>query len=173
MGVSPYHYNIQLMKTGHLLVKIFYCSERDVCDDTWKFDDRSVTVAQRERGGVRGMSRPVCATAIPKPIMRGLHAAQTRRNITVALVLAVSGGLSYRLLVAEPRKKAYRDFYRLSLYMAGEGTVAKIPKPVMRGLLHSQIKRNLIVAIGLAGFCGFMYKQLVANPRKQLYREFY
>ncbi|CAH2097501.1 unnamed protein product [Euphydryas editha] len=51
--------------------------------------------------------------------------------------------------------------------------VATISKPVMRGLLHNVIKRNLIVAFVLSATCGFSYKVFVGNVRKQKYAEFY
>lgn len=51
--------------------------------------------------------------------------------------------------------------------------VSTIAKPQMRGLLNNVIKRNLIVALALSGFAGFLTKQLLGNPRKKRYAEFY
>lgn len=52
--------------------------------------------------------------------------------------------------------------------------VAKIPRPKQfRGLLHSQIKRNLTVAIGLTIVAGIAWKLLVSDPRRQRYADFY
>ncbi|XP_068625115.1 cytochrome c oxidase subunit 6C-like [Battus philenor] len=51
--------------------------------------------------------------------------------------------------------------------------VSTTTKPVMRGLLNNVIKRNLIVALSLAGISGFAFKQLVGNERKRRYAEFY
>ncbi|XP_034826610.1 cytochrome c oxidase subunit 6C-like [Maniola hyperantus] len=51
--------------------------------------------------------------------------------------------------------------------------VSTIAKPEMRGLLNTVIKRNLIISLALAGFAGFLTKQLVSNPRKKRYAEFY
>ncbi|CAG9792913.1 unnamed protein product [Diatraea saccharalis] len=57
--------------------------------------------------------------------------------------------------------------------MAGEKAVSTVAKPQMRGLLNSVIKRNLIVAITLAGISGFAFKILVGDARKRRYAEFY
>lgn len=46
-------------------------------------------------------------------------------------------------------------------------------KPQLRGLLHSQIKTNLIVAIGLSIVGGIAYKVLVNDPQKQKYLDYY
>ncbi|XP_072947967.1 cytochrome c oxidase subunit 6C-like [Epargyreus clarus] len=51
--------------------------------------------------------------------------------------------------------------------------VSVASKPVMRNLLHSNIKKNIIIALSLAGFCGFTFKQVVGNERKRKYAEFY
>ncbi|XP_045762260.1 cytochrome c oxidase subunit 6C-like [Maniola jurtina] len=51
--------------------------------------------------------------------------------------------------------------------------VSTIAKPNMRGLLNAVIKRNLIISLTLAGFAGFLTKQLVGNQRKKRYAEFY
>lgn len=51
--------------------------------------------------------------------------------------------------------------------------VSTVSKPVMRGLLNAQIKRNLIVSLVLAGISAVAVKQLVGNERKRKYAEFY
>ncbi|XP_013147036.1 PREDICTED: cytochrome c oxidase subunit 6C-like [Papilio polytes] len=51
--------------------------------------------------------------------------------------------------------------------------VSTIAKPQMRGLLNNVIKRNLIIALTMAGVAGFSFKQLVGNARKRRYAEFY
>lgn len=51
--------------------------------------------------------------------------------------------------------------------------VSKVPKPQLRGLLHNQIKKNLIVAIGLCIVAGIGVKVLVNDARKAKYAEFY
>lgn len=53
------------------------------------------------------------------------------------------------------------------------GAVANLKKPQLRGLLHSQIKRTLIIAIGLSIVAGVAQKFLVSEPRKRQYAEFY
>lgn len=56
--------------------------------------------------------------------------------------------------------------------MAGDA-VAKIKKPQLRGLLHSQIKTNLYVGIGLCIIGGVAWKFLISDPRKARFAEFY
>ncbi|CAG9861288.1 unnamed protein product [Phyllotreta striolata] len=49
----------------------------------------------------------------------------------------------------------------------------KLPKPQMRGLLHRQIKRNLVIA-GIACFIGGAYMRFVYGARnKKAYADFY
>ncbi|XP_026728438.1 acrosin-like [Trichoplusia ni] len=47
----------------------------------------------------------------PKPTMRGLHWAQTKRKIFQALVLSAIAGTLVYTLVGLKRREAYRDFY--------------------------------------------------------------
>ncbi|XP_036058856.1 cytochrome c oxidase subunit 6C-2-like [Onychomys torridus] len=49
---------------------------------------------------------------LPKPQMRGLLAKRLWVHIVGAFVMALGVAASYRFGVAEPRKKAYADFYR-------------------------------------------------------------
>ncbi|CAH0696400.1 unnamed protein product [Spodoptera exigua] len=51
--------------------------------------------------------------------------------------------------------------------------VSTASKPMMRGLLNAQIKRNLIVSLVLAGISAVAVKQLVGNERKRKYAEYY
>lgn len=51
--------------------------------------------------------------------------------------------------------------------------VSTVSKPVMRGLLNAQIKKNLIISLVLAGISAVAVKQLVGNERKRKYAEFY
>ncbi|XP_045137579.1 cytochrome c oxidase subunit 6C-1-like [Portunus trituberculatus] len=48
-----------------------------------------------------------------------------------------------------------------------------LAKPVMRGLLTAQIKKNLIVATGLSVISVFAWKVFFQAPRKQAYADFY
>ncbi|XP_044263864.1 cytochrome c oxidase subunit 6C-1-like [Tribolium madens] len=52
-------------------------------------------------------------------------------------------------------------------------SVSKAAKPQLRGLLHNQIKRNLIVAIGMCITAAVAQKIFVNDHRKQVYAEFY
>lgn len=49
---------------------------------------------------------------LPKPQMRGLLAKRLRVHISVAFIVALGVASAYKFGVAEPRKKAYADFYR-------------------------------------------------------------
>lgn len=51
--------------------------------------------------------------------------------------------------------------------------VATLKKPQLRGLLHSQIKKNLIVAIGLCIAAGVVHRFTVVEPRRKRYADFY
>nr|ABR27900.1 cytochrome c oxidase [Triatoma infestans] len=46
-------------------------------------------------------------------------------------------------------------------------------KPQLRGLLHSQIKRNLIIGLVLSISSGFLFKTFIGDARKKQYAEFY
>ncbi|NEU33535.1 hypothetical protein GN156_22910 [bacterium LRH843] len=48
-----------------------------------------------------------------------------------------------------------------------------IAKPVMRRMLYTQTKKDLVIAIAASVATGVAYKFLVAEPRKQRYAEFY
>ncbi|XP_032761152.1 cytochrome c oxidase subunit 6C-2-like [Rattus rattus] len=49
---------------------------------------------------------------LPKPQMRGLLAKCLQVQIVGAFVVALGVAAAYKFGVAEPRKKAYADFYR-------------------------------------------------------------
>lgn len=51
--------------------------------------------------------------------------------------------------------------------------VGKLKKPQLRGLLHSQIKRNLIVAGVLTVAVGVAHRIFVVEARKQTYADYY
>ncbi|KAJ8944941.1 hypothetical protein NQ318_013089 [Aromia moschata] len=55
--------------------------------------------------------------------------------------------------------------------MAGE--VSKAAKPQLRGLLRSQIKRNIILAACVATAAAVAQKFLYNDERKKVYAEFY
>ncbi|KAI8432552.1 hypothetical protein MSG28_013547 [Choristoneura fumiferana] len=46
-----------------------------------------------------------------KPVMRGLHWAQTERHIFKAFALAALGGIAFTYLLVMPRRATYREFY--------------------------------------------------------------
>ncbi|XP_023366799.1 cytochrome c oxidase subunit 6C-like [Otolemur garnettii] len=54
----------------------------------------------------------MASSALPKPQMRGLLARRLRIHIVGAFVVSLGVAVFYKFAVAEPRKKAYTDFYR-------------------------------------------------------------
>ncbi|XP_059528105.1 cytochrome c oxidase subunit 6C isoform X1 [Myotis daubentonii] len=64
---------------------------------------------------VRGSRETITAMSagtLPKPQMRGLLAKRLRFHIVGAVIVSLGVAASYKFGVAEPRKKAYADFYR-------------------------------------------------------------
>lgn len=47
-----------------------------------------------------------------RPIMRGLHMQQIKRNVTIAIVLGAVAVTSLKFLRNEPRKRDYAEFYK-------------------------------------------------------------
>ncbi|XP_053433553.1 cytochrome c oxidase subunit 6C-like [Nycticebus coucang] len=54
----------------------------------------------------------MASSALAKPQMRGLLARHLRIHIVGAFVVSLGVAAFYKYAVAEPRKKAYADFYR-------------------------------------------------------------
>ncbi|KAM8948616.1 cytochrome c oxidase subunit 6C-like [Lycaon pictus] len=52
------------------------------------------------------------SSALMKPQMRGLLAKRLRFHIVGAFAVSLRVAAFYKFAVAEPRKKAYADFYR-------------------------------------------------------------
>ncbi|CRK89743.1 CLUMA_CG003370, isoform A [Clunio marinus] len=52
------------------------------------------------------------AGRIPKPILRGLHNAQIKRNLVIAGVLVTVVTVAVKYLRNEPRKRDYAEFYK-------------------------------------------------------------
>lgn len=57
--------------------------------------------------------------------------------------------------------------------MAGDAVAGSAARPILRGLHHATIKRNLIVAGVLMTVVGIAVKYLRNEPRKRDYAEFY
>ncbi|XP_031767972.1 cytochrome c oxidase subunit 6C-like [Galleria mellonella] len=68
-----------------------------------------------------------------KPIMRGLHWAQTKLIIAQGFGLAFLGGAAYYVLISLPRMEAYKDFYAKGEFedwadeMAKKGLFQSVP----------------------------------------------
>jgi cytochrome c oxidase subunit 6c len=52
------------------------------------------------------------AGVISKPVLRGLHNAQIKRNLIVATGLVVITFVSMKFLYNEPRKQKYAEYYK-------------------------------------------------------------
>jgi len=48
---------------------------------------------------------------IAKPVMRGMHVAQIKKNLIIATGVATAATTAWYLLINKPRKDAYRNFY--------------------------------------------------------------
>ncbi|XP_018558456.1 cytochrome c oxidase subunit 6C-1 [Lates calcarifer] len=50
--------------------------------------------------------------SLPKPVMRGMLAKRLRIHLPLAFVVSFGLALTYKFAVAEPRKRAYAEFYK-------------------------------------------------------------
>ncbi|KAM3843274.1 cytochrome c oxidase subunit 6C [Diretmus argenteus] len=50
--------------------------------------------------------------SLQKPLMRGLLSKRLKFHTPIAFSLALLVALGFKYIVAEPRKKAYADFYK-------------------------------------------------------------
>ncbi|KAK7074164.1 Cytochrome c oxidase subunit [Halocaridina rubra] len=50
--------------------------------------------------------------SLPKPVMRGLLTAQIKKHIAIASVLCFITVGGFKVLVQDPRKRLYADFYK-------------------------------------------------------------
>ena len=57
--------------------------------------------------------------------------------------------------------------------MAGEVASGGLARPVLKGLHHATVKKNLSIAIGLSIVAAVAYKFVINDPRKKNYAEFY
>nr|ALS05275.1 hypothetical protein [Tortanus forcipatus] len=49
---------------------------------------------------------------ISKPVMRGLHVNQIKRNLIIATLFSTATSLAWYFTVNKPRKEAYANFYK-------------------------------------------------------------
>lgn len=52
------------------------------------------------------------ATSSAGPVLRGLHNATIKRNLAVALGLTAVITVAYKVLINDPKKTAYAEFYQ-------------------------------------------------------------
>lgn len=59
------------------------------------------------------MSKGAVAQAIAKaPQLKGRHADFMKKHLTIGITLAISSMVLTKLIVNEPRKKAYAEYYK-------------------------------------------------------------
>lgn len=46
------------------------------------------------------------------PVMRGLHNLQTKRQLAIAIGLTAVITVAFKVIVNDPKKKAYAEFYK-------------------------------------------------------------
>merc|ERR1739844_170099 len=54
---------------------------------------------------------PGTVAKVAKPLMRGMHVAQIKKNIAVAALFSTATTLGWYVYVVKARKDNYRDFY--------------------------------------------------------------
>lgn len=47
-----------------------------------------------------------------RPQLKGAHLAAMKKNLYVAIGLSILSGIAYKLAIADPRKRAYAEFYK-------------------------------------------------------------
>ncbi|KYN07096.1 PREDICTED: cytochrome c oxidase subunit 6C [Cyphomyrmex costatus] len=52
------------------------------------------------------------STPIAKPQLRGLLMVQIKKSLIGMMVVSISAGLAYKILVADKRKQRYIEFYK-------------------------------------------------------------
>ncbi|KPJ04212.1 hypothetical protein RR46_07971 [Papilio xuthus] len=76
--------------------------------------------------------KPPC---LVKPVMRGLHWAQTKRILSQAILLSILSGASVYFFIGLPRRQKYREFYAKGEFedwadeMARKGLFQSVPIP--------------------------------------------
>ncbi|KAG7999363.1 Cytochrome c oxidase subunit 6C-1 [Nibea albiflora] len=50
--------------------------------------------------------------SLQKPMMRGMLAKRLRIQLPLAFLVSFSTAMAYKFLVADPRKRAYAEFYK-------------------------------------------------------------
>ncbi|EZA56196.1 hypothetical protein DMN91_000520 [Ooceraea biroi] len=51
-------------------------------------------------------------SALPKPQLRGLHAAQIKKNLVGMFAISTTVALAYKIFVKDVRAQRYKDFYK-------------------------------------------------------------
>ncbi|XP_016968918.1 cytochrome c oxidase subunit 6C-1 [Drosophila rhopaloa] len=57
------------------------------------------------------MANTPATSSVAGPVLRGLHNATIKKNLAISLGLTAIITVAYKLLVNDPKKAAYADFY--------------------------------------------------------------
>ncbi|XP_015586608.1 cytochrome c oxidase subunit 6C-2 [Cephus cinctus] len=49
---------------------------------------------------------------LPKPQLRNLLISNTKKHLVAMVIVSISSALTFKYLVADPRKQKYADFYK-------------------------------------------------------------
>lgn len=58
------------------------------------------------------VANPTTTSVRPRPQLKGHHAAFMKRHLIIGCALAVGGVILTKLLVNDPRKRAYAEYYK-------------------------------------------------------------
>lgn len=58
------------------------------------------------------MANAPAAVSATKPVLRGLHNATIKKNLTVAIALTAVVTIGWSFLINKPKKEAYAEFYK-------------------------------------------------------------
>lgn len=52
----------------------------------------------------------------PRPQLKGHHAAFMKRHLYIGIAVAIAGTVLAKLLINDPRKRAYAEFHKYGFY---------------------------------------------------------
>lgn len=58
------------------------------------------------------MAGAAAVSTSARPILKGLHNATIKKNLTVAIALSFVGMFAYKFIVNDPKKQVYAEFYK-------------------------------------------------------------
>jgi hypothetical protein len=88
------------------------------------------------------MSAKAVVGKLSKPQLRGHVKSYIRTHLTIASVLALSAAISWKYLVAEPRKAKYAEFYKYFLFFSHYFSFILLLINSIIGIMTSKKKNN-------------------------------